>query len=278
MRSGAGRNRSVNDDIPQLGAVFWPVGTGDSTTVVVTDRIVMQIDLHDMAKADDDINPEVPVVDRLVEALPTLDDGTPYLAVFALTHADKDHCLGFEDLLGKVTIGELWATPQLWREFEETDGEGLCPDAKAFQVEAERRVAAVLKAVADGKDLDLGDRIIVFGYDTDHDSHRPGRAGVRRPVRGVHPRPVRRRLRVEGTRACSSSRVEGDAPFADCEVAAAAGPSGSCHSRMATSPASWMSSGIQVISAVNSRRNMSRIAVRPLTGVSATWWLTASSW
>lgn len=165
----------MSSDVPTLGAVFWPTGTGDSTTIVVphddgVGATVMQIDLHDMAKADDDANPEVPVVDRLVEALPIV-DGQPYLAVFALTHADKDHCLGFADLLDKVTIGELWATPRLWREYEETDGEGLCPDAQAFQVEAERRVAAVLKAVARGEEPAAGDRIVVFGYDTDHDKH-----------------------------------------------------------------------------------------------------------
>jgi hypothetical protein len=40
--------------------VFWPIGTGDSTTIVVDDEIVMQVDLHDMDKADDDANPEVP--------------------------------------------------------------------------------------------------------------------------------------------------------------------------------------------------------------------------
>jgi hypothetical protein len=84
------------------GVVFWPVGTGDSTTIVVDDEIVMQVDLHDMDKADDDANPEVPVIDRLVEALPTGEDGRPYLAVFALTHADLDHCQRFEDLLSKL--------------------------------------------------------------------------------------------------------------------------------------------------------------------------------
>ena len=166
----------MSNDLPTLGAVFWPVGTGDSTTLVVPvgdgvgDEIVVQIDLHDMAKADDDANPEVPVVDRLVEALPIV-DGKPYLAVFVLTHADKDHCLGFEDLLSKATIGELWATPRLWREYEDADGEGLCPDAQAFQDEAERRVAAVLRAEEAGQVPGAGDRIVVFGYDTDHDKH-----------------------------------------------------------------------------------------------------------
>jgi len=135
-------------ELPAMGAVFWPVGSGDSTTVVVSNEVVMQIDLRDMAKADMEDNPETPVVDRLVEALPTNEDGDPYLAVFALTHADQDHCLGFAELLERVTIGELWATPRLWREYEQATDENLCDDAKAFQEEAERRVAAVLKAVA----------------------------------------------------------------------------------------------------------------------------------
>jgi hypothetical protein len=90
--------------------------------------------------------------------------------VFALTHADLDHCQGFEDLLSKVTIGELWATPRLWREFE--DGtETICDDARAFQDEAERRVAAIKKEVAGGHEPASGDRVLIIGYDTDHDQH-----------------------------------------------------------------------------------------------------------
>ncbi|MDQ1076360.1 MULTISPECIES: hypothetical protein [Microbacterium] len=160
----------MTEALPTRGAVFWPVGTGDSTTLVISEELVMQIDLHDMAKADSDDNPERPVVDELAASLPVR-DGRPYLAVFALTHADKDHCLGFADLLDKVTIGELWATPRLWREYLDGSEDGLCKDAQAFQEEAERRVAAVLSDVADGRTPQSGDRIIVFGYDTDHDKH-----------------------------------------------------------------------------------------------------------
>ncbi|QKW36278.1 hypothetical protein HUT06_21445 [Actinomadura sp. NAK00032] len=158
------------EDLPDMGVVFWPVGTGDSTTIVVSENVVVQVDLRDMAKADDDANPEVPVVDRLVEALPTV-GGRPYLAVFVLTHADKDHCLGFADLLDKVDIGELWATPRLWREYEQADDDKLCEDAKAFQTEAERRVTAVKKAIEEGMEPTSGDRVVVIGYDTDHDKH-----------------------------------------------------------------------------------------------------------
>ena len=154
-----------------LGAVFWPVGTGDSSTVVVSEETVIQVDLHDLAKADDDDTHEVPVVDLLVDALPDGKDGRPYLAVFVLTHADKDHCSGFMELLDRVTIGELWATPRLWREFDDPDAPELCKDAKAFQEESVRRVEATKKAVAGGKDPASGDRILVVGYDTDHDKH-----------------------------------------------------------------------------------------------------------
>lgn len=163
----------MSPQLPTRGAVFWPVGTGDSTTLVVDDETVVQVDLHDMAKADDDETPEVPVVDYLVECLP-MRDGKPYLAVFALTHADKDHCLGFEDLLSKVTIGELWATPRLWHEFDEDGAPDLCSDARAFQREADRRVNAIRTAIAAGGTPGSGDRIIVIGHDEEHQKYTYG--------------------------------------------------------------------------------------------------------
>lgn len=156
--------------LPARGVVFWPVGTGDSISVVVNDDIVMQVDLHDMAKADDDVNPEVAVIDRLIEALPTV-DGRPYLATFVLTHADKDHCLGFADLLDRVLIGELWSTPRLWREYNDPDSDELCSDAVAFREESERRIGATMKAVGEGLAPGSGDRIRVVGYDNDHSTH-----------------------------------------------------------------------------------------------------------
>jgi len=155
----------TSTQLPARGLVFWPVGTGDSTTIVIDDDHVIQVDIHDMAMADDDDAIVAAVVDRLVEVLPER-DGQPYLAAFILTHADKDHCLGFTDLLDKVSIGELWATPRLWREYTEHDVE-LCDDAKALHEEVLRRVDATLAAVADGKEPLSGDRIRVVGYDTD---------------------------------------------------------------------------------------------------------------
>lgn len=159
-----------SEGLPARGVVFWPVGTGDSTTVVIDDLVVLQVDLHDMAKADDEATPEVAVVDRLVDALPVV-DGMPYLATFALTHVDKDHCLGFADLLERVRIGELWSTPRLWREYNDPDAPDLCSDAVAFREESERRIAATLDAVNAGGVPVSGDRIRVIGYDDEHSSH-----------------------------------------------------------------------------------------------------------
>ncbi len=91
--------------------------------------------------------------------------------MFALTHADKDHCLGFADLLEKVRIGQLWSTPRLWREFNDPDAEDPCPDAIAFREESERRIEATKKALAAGSTPDSGDRILVIGYDDGHEDH-----------------------------------------------------------------------------------------------------------
>src|SRR3954453_13320299 len=153
--------------LTQRGVVFWPVGTGDSTTIVVDDEIVVQVDLPGLAKADQDGTPETAVVDRLIEALPQR-DGRPYLAVFVLTHADLDHCRGFQDLLSEVTIGELWATPRLWREFEDCTS-ALPESAQAFHEEAERRVAATRAAVNKGERPVSGDRVRIIGHDVDRD-------------------------------------------------------------------------------------------------------------
>jgi hypothetical protein len=159
----------LTEQLTPRGVVFWPVGTGDSTTIVVDEEIVVQVDLNDQAQADKDGSKVVAVVDQLAESLPpTGPDGMPYLAVFVLTHADVDHCRGFEDLLSEVAIGELWVTPRLWREYLD-EGIELSAPAEAFRQEAERRIAATMAAGEDGPES--GDRILVIGYDTDHEQH-----------------------------------------------------------------------------------------------------------
>ncbi|MFY4722209.1 hypothetical protein [Streptomyces sp. LaBMicrA B280] len=160
----------VETQLPERGVVFWPVGTGDSTTIVLGGDLVVQVDLRDMKAADEDGAVVAAVIDRLEETLPQPDGKTPYLAVFALTHADSDHCCGFGDLLdSSVLIGEIWATPRLWRELSED--KTMCEDARCFQEEVERRVVATLKAIEDGKEPASGDRVRIIGYDEDREDH-----------------------------------------------------------------------------------------------------------
>jgi len=140
--------------------IFWPIGTGDSTTLIIQpEKVVMQIDLRHLEKAENEEEPEWPIIDCLVEALPKK-NGKPYLALFALTHPDQDHIQGFAELLKKVHIGEIWHTPKIYR--HQKDQDTLCDDAKAFRTEAHRRRREILKSPGDIKS---GDRLRIIGYD-----------------------------------------------------------------------------------------------------------------
>ena len=66
-------------DKPQVH--FWKVGTGDSTSIVIKKNVVLQVDLNDNAN---DKNDNVPIVERLVEELPTI-AGKPYLSCLLYT-------------------------------------------------------------------------------------------------------------------------------------------------------------------------------------------------
>ncbi len=145
--------------LPDPGFVFWPVGCGDSTTVVVNKDTIVQIDIHHVEDAENDKDPRTPVVDRLVELLPKKNE-KPYLAAFGATHLDKDHVQGFAELLKAVVIGDLWFTPRILWEQQQNEQDELCEDAKAFVKEAERRIKLMKKQGAVGS----GDRIRIIGY------------------------------------------------------------------------------------------------------------------
>ena len=140
--------------------IFWPAGTGDSTTLVLKpDEVVMQIDLRHLEKSEEKENPEWPIIDYLVDMLPKK-NRRPYLSLFVLTHPDQDHIQGFVELLKKVDIGELWHTPRIFR--DQKDQDKLCEDANAFRKEADRRRKAIL---ADPDNIKSGDRLRVIGHD-----------------------------------------------------------------------------------------------------------------
>lgn len=151
------KQKSMLVKLPSQGFAFWPVGSGDSTTIAVGDDVFMQVDLRHLACVDeDDDDPRMAVIDHLEKILPRV-GGKPYLSVFVLTHPDEDHCRGFAELLKRITIGELWHTPRVFREYPRD----LCEDAKVFRKEAKRRVAKTIK----GGEVGAGDRVRVIGYD-----------------------------------------------------------------------------------------------------------------
>lgn len=144
--------------LPKQGFAFWPVGTGDSSTIVVKENeVIVQIDLHHLVKSDDKDTAHVPIVDELVRLLPKKNN-RPYLSVFILTHPDEDHVLGFADLLKRVDIGEIWHTPRIFREHK---GD-LCYDAQKFCDEVGRRRDLTIQK---GGAVGAGDRVRVIGHD-----------------------------------------------------------------------------------------------------------------
>ena len=142
-------------ELPDQGFVFWPVGSGDSTTLVIDERHVVQVDLRQMGASSEEDDPHAPVVDLLEKLLPEI-GGKPYLSTFVLTHPDKDHCQGFENLLKQIEIGEIWLAPRVLDEYDED----LCEDAQAFRDEARRRID-----IARRGETKFGDRVRLIGYD-----------------------------------------------------------------------------------------------------------------
>lgn len=149
--------KSIDIQMPPRGFVFWPVGSGDSTTIVVDEDTFVQIDLRHLVAADDSDDPRMAVIDHLVQVLPKI-DGKPFLSVFILTHPDKDHCQGFSELLKRVVIGEIWHTPRVFREHTQE----FCDDAVVFRSEVRRRRD---KMIANVGNVSSGNRVRIIGYD-----------------------------------------------------------------------------------------------------------------
>ncbi|MGY4748876.1 hypothetical protein ACVNHC_03330 [Pannonibacter sp. Q-1] len=186
--------------------IFWPVGTGDTTTIVVSEEEVVQIDINDKQMADEEGNEHIPIVDELVAKLPER-DGKPYLSCFILTHPDLDHCRGFTDLLDRVTIGEIWHTPRIFREYE--DECDLSDDAIAFRKEAHRRAK---RSIEESGDPGSGDRVRLIGYSN---LFEPGERYEGFPQDEFYTRPGQSITMLDGVDASDRFHVFVHAPFKD---------------------------------------------------------------
>lgn len=157
---------------------FFPVGCGDMALVRLADEPATHVlvDVNIRAAADDADDDTRDVGKDLRDRLPRDIKGRPYVDAFLLSHPDKDHCTGLEkhfhlgpiadypsdnrpDAEKKIVIREIWSSPMVFR--RASKNHTLCPDAKAFNREAKRRV----QRFRDGESLIDGERVLILGED-----------------------------------------------------------------------------------------------------------------
>ena len=154
--------------------LFFPVGNGDMTLMVLESGRKVLIDMNIRATADDP-DDDTPDAAGELRSLLTRDvEGRLYIDALLISHPDQDHCAGLcnhfhlgspEDWsksADKIFIRELWSSPLVFR--RASSQHTLCKDAKAFNTEARRRVARFRAASWSVSD---GDRILILGEDED---------------------------------------------------------------------------------------------------------------
>jgi hypothetical protein len=154
--------------------LFFPVGNGDMTLIVLESGRKILIDLNIRAAADDPDDDTPDVATELRGYLTRDAEGRLYVDVLLLSHPDQDHCRGlrkhfhlgtpseWSKSADKIFISELWSSPLVFR--RASTQHVLCPDAKAFNSEARRRVA---RYRTDSWSVSDGDRILILGKDED---------------------------------------------------------------------------------------------------------------
>jgi hypothetical protein len=97
--------------------VFYPVGNGDSSQIVLNNGRRILMDFRHQQSAEDESNPTIDLAKTLRDDL--LSSKRDYFDVVAFTHADKDHISGSTDFFelrhaqkyqgnGRIKIKELW--------------------------------------------------------------------------------------------------------------------------------------------------------------------------
>jgi hypothetical protein len=97
--------------------VFYPVGNGDTTQIVLARGRRVLFDFCHRSKAEDEATPEIDLKKHLKDELAAVD--RDYFDVVAFTHADADHISGSTEFFelqhaaryqgdGRIKIRELW--------------------------------------------------------------------------------------------------------------------------------------------------------------------------
>jgi hypothetical protein len=152
---------------------YFPVGNGDCSLITLSDNTQIIIDCNTTAEAsDEEDTSRYDVHQHLLDFGKKLDGEIPHVDVFILTHADQDHCRGFDTMFytgdpakyavkhskeDLILIDELWFTHRI---FVTHEGK-LSTWAEAFRKEAQRRIDLHLAGSADRNKA--GNRIRVIG-------------------------------------------------------------------------------------------------------------------
>ena len=149
---------------------FFPVENGQAVLVSLDDQTHLLFDIKQKPD-DEEHEKEWDVHKWLLEVLPKRNDSY-ILSVFCLSHADIDHCQGFERVFSygnsetneelRIIIDELWVTA----DFFHNKLEG---SAAIIQNEAKRRLTLWLDPQQLEKAKEPGNRLVVFGGSRDQD-------------------------------------------------------------------------------------------------------------
>ncbi|MDN7805802.1 MBL fold metallo-hydrolase [Burkholderia gladioli] len=110
--------------------IFYPVGNGDTTQIILSSGKRVLFDFCHRDKAEDPKTPEIDLKARLKEDLKAAD--RDYFDVVAFTHADLDHIQGSTDFFelqhakkyhgeGRIKIRELWVPAAMLLEEADKD-------------------------------------------------------------------------------------------------------------------------------------------------------------
>lgn len=129
---------------------YFPVGNGDTGRIRLSDGTDVIIDCNITSDSrDGSVKARYDVHAHLLRESRKDGKGIPHVDAFVLTHADNDHCCGFEDTFytgdptsygdahrkrGLILVDELWFSPRIFAPHEK-----LADSAKAFLKEAKRR-------------------------------------------------------------------------------------------------------------------------------------------
>lgn len=149
---------------------YYPVDNGDTSLIKLKDNTTLLIDVNIReGETNSDENDIYDVKEDLIESIEKK-DGNYFLNYFILSHADEDHCLGFEKNFyqgdpkqcgdsneenKEIIINELWVSSLIF-------SRELCPDAKAVKKEAKRRIKLIEENNSE-KD-NFGNKIRIIGY------------------------------------------------------------------------------------------------------------------